>query len=211
MTDFLQFCAVSHSDSLKSTGFLFIDNERAVVLLNNAPGRADTSSLKDSWNHYVESEASILIIPRGKVTNTEIITESKKRQFHDSADYGIVIPGKLWSPKAEEYKSNIYLTAKRIFPKPIEKDCLEVHLYYFHMDKHRPDMDDVAQFVLSALCGAAYFNQRQIQLETATDYSLTSVLSIAPGAVDIVKPLKDYSEYLFIRIKKVIGALKEYA
>ena len=135
------------------------------------------------------------------------------RQSHKSPEYIIVIPGKavsFRSPKSSEYKNIIHDAAERLFPKPIKGDYVEVRLDYFHMSRRRMDMDNIAKCVLDALNGVAYVDDRQVRLQAATAYSLTSVVYIANGIVDLIKPLAQYKEYLFIRIREVHDALTAY-
>jgi len=128
------------------------------------------------------------------------------RQLHRSSEYRIVIPGKavsFRSSKSGDYKTKIKEVAKRIFDKPIIGDFVEVRLDYFHMKRRRMDMDNIAKCVLDALNSIAYKDDRQVKLQSAIAHSLASVVFIRQGMVDLVKPLAQYEEYIFIRIKKV--------
>lgn len=128
------------------------------------------------------------------------------RQSHKSSEYRIVIPGKavsFRSPKSGGYKAMIQEVAKRIFVKPIIGDTVEVRLDYFHLSRRRMDMDNIAKCVLDALNGIAYADDRQVRLQAATAYSLPSVVFVEQGVVDLIKPLAQYEEYLFIRIREV--------
>ncbi len=126
------------------------------------------------------------------------------RQLHRSPEYRIVILGKavsFRSSKSADYKAKIQEVAKRIFDKPIIGDFVEVRLDYFHMKRRRMDMDNIAKCVLDALNGIAYKDDRQVKLQAAIAYSLASVVFIQQGVVNLVKPLAQYEEYLFIRVR----------
>src|SRR3712207_4836416 len=125
------------------------------------------------------------------------------RQLHKSPEYRIVIPGKavsFRSPKSGDYKNLIRDAAQRIFARPIVGDIVEVRLDYFHLSRRRMDMDNIAKCVLDALNGIAYVDDRQVRLQAAEAYSLTSVIRITQGVVDVIKPLAQYEEHLFIRV-----------
>ena len=128
------------------------------------------------------------------------------RHLHKSPEYRIVIPGKavsFRSPKSGDYKKLIQQAARVIFAKPIVGDIDEVRLDYFHLSRRRMDMDNIAKCVLDALNGIAYVDDRQVRLQTAEAHSLTSVVLITHGVVDLIKPLAQYDEYLFIRVREV--------
>lgn len=127
-------------------------------------------------------------------------------QLHRSPEYRIVIPGKavsFRSSKSGQYKAKIQEIAKHIFAKPMIGDLVEVRLDYFHVKRRRMDMDNIAKCVLDALNGIAYKDDIQVRLQAATAYSLASVVFIQQGVVNLVKPLAQYEEYLFIRIREV--------
>jgi Holliday junction resolvase RusA-like endonuclease len=131
------------------------------------------------------------------------------RQLHKFSEYRIVLLGKavsFRSPKAGVYKSLIQDAANRIFVKPIVGDIVEVRLDYFHLSRRRMDMDNIAKCVLDALNGIAYIDDRQVRLQSAEAYSLASVIRITQGVVDLIKPLAQHEEYLFIRIREVDDA-----
>jgi Holliday junction resolvase RusA-like endonuclease len=128
------------------------------------------------------------------------------RQLHKFPEYRLVLPGKavsFRSPKAGVYKSLIQDAAHRIFVKPIAGDIVEVRLDYFHLSRRRMDMDNIAKCVLDALNGIAYVDDRQVRLQSAEAYSLASVIRITQGVVDLIKPLAQHEEYLFIRVREV--------
>ena len=128
------------------------------------------------------------------------------RRFHKSPEYRIIIPGKaksFRSPKSGDYKTIIQQAAKRIFTRPMSGDTLEVRLDYFLLGRRRMDMDNIAKCVLDALDGIAYTDDRQARLQTATAYPLASTITIEDCVVDLIKPLAQYEEYLFIRVREV--------
>jgi|WetSurMetagenome_2_1015567.scaffolds.fasta_scaffold110151_3 Holliday junction resolvase RusA-like endonuclease len=132
------------------------------------------------------------------------------RQLHSSPEYRIVIPGKavsFRSPKSGDYKTVIQEAAKRTFTEPIVGETVEVRLDYFHLNRRRMDMDNIAKCVLDALTGIAYVDDRQVQLQASIAYSLASVVVIDQGVVDLIKPLAQYEEYLFIRVRDVRSAI----
>lgn len=63
-------------------------------------------------------------------------------------------------------------------------------------------MDNVAKCILDALNGLAYHDDAQVRIESSTAYSLHEPVCIPGGPVDIVKPLAQYDEYIFIRIRE---------
>jgi Holliday junction resolvase RusA-like endonuclease len=128
------------------------------------------------------------------------------RQLHKSPEYRIVIPGKaisFRSPKSGDYKRLVRDAAECIFTKPIVGDIVEVRLDYFHLSRRRMDMDNIAKCVLDALNGIAYVDDRQVRFQSAEAHSLTSITFITQGVVDLIKPLSQYEEYLFIRVREV--------
>ena len=56
-------------------GFLYMKNERVVVLLNNVAQRAHLGPLQNIRRERVEPEAQILILPRRKVEKIELLEE----------------------------------------------------------------------------------------------------------------------------------------
>jgi hypothetical protein len=62
-------------------------------------------------------------------------------------------------------------------------------------------MDNVAKCVLDALNGVAYIDDQLATLQSARAHDLRKRVQIADGPVDLVKPLRDHAEYLFVRIR----------
>lgn len=122
----------------------------------------------------------------------------------DAREYRLVIPGRavsFRSPLAIVYKRKV----RRIFHQSLEIDPIEVgvecRLDYFHLHRRRFDMDNIAKCVLDALNGAAYVDDRQVSLQSARAHDLTRRIDIPGGPVDLIKPLKEHDEYLFVRIR----------
>jgi len=92
--------------------------------------------------------------------------------------------------------------------KPLSDDKLEVYMDYFRIRRRRPDMDNVAKCVLDALTGFAYIDDAQVHVQLSKDHWLELPVSISGGPVDLVKPLREYKEYLFVRIRAPFKRLK---
>ena len=116
----------------------------------------------------------------------------------------MVIPGEaisFRSQKAKSYKRRVRAKAREVFTKPLTEDRLEVYINYFRVSHRRPDMDNIAKCVLDALTGLAYADDAQVYVQSAKDHWLESPVSISRGPVDLVKPLREYTDYLFVRIR----------
>lgn len=114
----------------------------------------------------------------------------------------MVIPGEAISSrsqKANSYKSRVRAEAREVFTKPLTEDRLEVYMDY---------MDNIAKCVLDALTGLAYVDDAQVHAQLAKDHWLESPVSISGGPVDLVKPLREYKDYLFVRIRAPFKRLK---
>ncbi len=119
-------------------------------------------------------------------------------------EYRIVIPGKaasFRSPKARAYRKAIRQRARRLFPRPLPYEIIDVRMDYFHMGRRRVDMDNVAKCVLDALTGVAYADDKVVRLQTSAAYPLDQPVRLPGGPVDLIKPLARHNEYLFIRIE----------
>ena len=57
----------------KHVGFLYMKNERVIVLLNNIVEKADLGPLQSIRNVHIEPEADILILPRGQIEMIKIV------------------------------------------------------------------------------------------------------------------------------------------
>ena len=62
-------------------------------------------------------------------------------------------------------------------------------------------MDNVAKAVLDALNGVAYVDDRLVKLQSAKAHDLTRRVTLAAGPVDLIKPLRKHTDYVFIRIR----------
>ncbi len=67
-----QICAVSDGQ-FKHIGYLYMENERVIVLLNNIVEKADLGPLQSIRNVHIEPEADILILPRGQIEMIETL------------------------------------------------------------------------------------------------------------------------------------------
>src|SRR6266571_8120956 len=117
-----------------------------------------------------------------------------------------VVPGRavsFRSPDSPAYKSQVRTLARPVFPKVPTRDSVEVFLDHFHVERRRVDMDNVAKCVLDALSGVAYVDDRQVLHQYSRAHDLRDALSLRGGPVDLVKPLADYREYLFVRVREV--------
>jgi hypothetical protein len=70
----LPICIV-HSGKVHHTGFLFMENERVVILLNNIVAGAELGLLQNIRYEHIEPEADIFILPRSQVDSIELIGE----------------------------------------------------------------------------------------------------------------------------------------
>jgi Holliday junction resolvase RusA-like endonuclease len=81
---------------------------------------------------------------------------------------------------------------------------VELRLDYFHRSRRRFDIDNLAKCVLDALNGVAYVDDQLASLESATAHDLRRRIYIYGGPVDLVKPMRDHDEYLFVRIRLAV-------
>ena len=68
----LQACVVLDNKSVYY-GFLYMQNERIVVLLNNLVDNAELGPLQNIRREHIEPEADILILPRRQVNTIKIL------------------------------------------------------------------------------------------------------------------------------------------
>jgi hypothetical protein len=59
-------------------GYLYIVNDRVVVLLNNVSSKADLGPLRTKRTQHVEPEADVRIFPRSAVHHIEIFPPQRK-------------------------------------------------------------------------------------------------------------------------------------
>jgi Holliday junction resolvase RusA-like endonuclease len=119
-------------------------------------------------------------------------------------EYRFVVGGEaisFRSPLAKAYKRTVRRAARGCVPTEPIGDPLEFRLDYFHSQRRRFDMDNVAKCVLDALNGVAYVDDRLARVQSATAHDLRRRFEIHGGPVDLVKPLHDYDDYLFVRIR----------
>jgi len=133
------------------------------------------------------------------------------RLMRSFPEYRVVVPGRavsFRSSQARAYKRSVRTAARGVFARPLTDQAIEVYIDYFHRTRRRFDMDNVAKCVLDALNGMAYVDDRQIQLQAAKAHFLQSPVKIYGGPVDLIKPLRKYEQYLFIRIRDMRGTLR---
>lgn len=126
------------------------------------------------------------------------------RYLSRAVEYRVVIPGKavsFRSPLAGMYKRVVAKVAKRVFRRPLTDELIEFRIDYFHTERRRMDMDNVAKTVLDALNKIAYRDDRQVRLVAARSHSLAAPLRLAKGPADLIKPLRKHSSYVFLRIR----------
>ena len=126
------------------------------------------------------------------------------RRIVGAREYRFVVGGpaiSFRSPNATSYKRRVRLAAMSSLPKTPIASPVELRLDYFHPHARRCDMDNVAKCVLDALNGVAYVDDQLASLQSAQAHDLRRRIHIPGGPVDLVKPLCDYNEYLFVRIR----------
>lgn len=127
-----------------------------------------------------------------------MISKSRAREWR------LVIPGRAYSlrsPAAAEYKAQIARIAREVFPEPL-KCPVNVSLDYFHRGNRRMDMDNVSKCVLDALNEVGYLDDRQVEAQSSREHDLRNVVRLS-DAVDVIKPLRDHSEYVLVRMREV--------
>lgn len=119
-------------------------------------------------------------------------------------EHRFAVPGKavsFRSPRAKAYKEAVRrCMPSRMRERPLRTEC-EVRLDYFHSSVRRFDMDNVAKCVLDAMNGVAYTDDKLAKLQSATAHDLNRRFTLSGGPVDLVKPLRKHSDYLFVRIR----------
>lgn len=119
-------------------------------------------------------------------------------------EYRFVVPGKpesFRSRKASRYKKLVRKIARSVFKKPLNGGEINVILDYFHSSQRRFDMDNISKCILDALNGIAYKDDKSVRWQTSVSHFLGEPLLIKGGPVDLVKPLKKYDSYVFIRLR----------
>ena len=124
----------------------------------------------------------------------------------DAIEYRFVVPGhavSFRSPKAKAYKEKVRgCLPARLMKRPIRVGC-EIRLDYFHSSPRRFDMDNVAKCVLDAMNNTAYTDDKLARMQSATAHDLNHRFTLTSGPVDLVKPLRKYSDYLLVRVRLV--------
>ncbi len=119
-------------------------------------------------------------------------------------EYRFAVPGpaqSFRSPKAMRYRARVARCARPVFrSKPLEVP-LEIRLDYFHSSERRFDMDNVAKCVMDGLNGIAYEDDQLAKLQASKAHDLRSRIHLEGGPLDLVKPLRRYRQYLFVRIR----------
>lgn len=126
------------------------------------------------------------------------------RHVYSAPEYRIVIPGRAKSFRSKDaaaYKQEIHRVAKAALPERLSGRAIEVRLDYFHTGRRRPDMDNITKCVLDGLTGVAYADDRQVRVATAVAHFLGDIVQIYGGPVDLIKPLEQHDQYLFIRMR----------
>jgi Holliday junction resolvase RusA-like endonuclease len=119
-------------------------------------------------------------------------------------EYRFVVAGRavsFRSPSAKAYKRAVRRVARGFLPTNPIAEAVELRLDYFHSQPRRFDMDNVAKCVLDALNGVAYVDDQLACVQTATAHDLRRRVYLHGGPVDLVKPLRDHDDYLFVRIR----------
>lgn len=122
----------------------------------------------------------------------------------DAREYRFVVAGpgvSFRSPSAKAYKRKVRVAARGAVPTKLIAVPVELTLDYFHRNRRRFDMDNLAKCVLDALNGVAYIDDQLARVQSATAHDLTRLIHIHGGPVDLVKLLRDYDHYLFVRIR----------
>jgi Holliday junction resolvase RusA-like endonuclease len=118
-------------------------------------------------------------------------------------EYRFVVPGRAVSFRSQaamRYRRVVGRCARLVFGKPLDV-TLEIRLDYFHSHERRVDMDNVSKCVLDGLNGVAYSDDRLAKVQTSRAHDLRARVDLQDGPVDLVKPLRRYQEYLFVRIR----------
>src|SRR6266446_9106923 len=121
-----------------------------------------------------------------------------------ATEYRFVIPGpaiSFRSPKSGSYKRLVRRIAKGVFPSRVSSLPQVVFLDYFHRSRRRVDVDNVAKCVLDALNGLAYKDDQQVRVQATEAHDLRESFILPVGPVDLIKPLRSYPEYLFVRVR----------
>jgi Holliday junction resolvase RusA-like endonuclease len=121
-------------------------------------------------------------------------------------EYRLIIPGKAVSFRtgnAKDYKRKVEAEDRKIFKQPIIDKRVEMRIDYFHRQKRRMDMDNVAKCIMDALNTVAYSDDKQVSMQKSVAHPLNQVVRINEETIDIVKPLAQHEEYVIVRIREL--------
>ena len=119
-------------------------------------------------------------------------------------EYRVVIPGRpesFRSKKALAYKQAVRRFARQVLATPLPWEELDVRIDYFHAGRRRFDMDNIAKCILDALNGVGYVDDVRVRLQSSEAHCLLGPVSLPAGPLDLVKPLRDHDEYVFVRVR----------
>ena len=121
-------------------------------------------------------------------------------------EYRLLIPGSavsFRSPNAKEYKDTIGKIAASVFDEGPTESLVEVRIDYFHGSQRRCDMDNVAKCLLDALNGIAYVDDKQVKMQVSREHDYSAYTYVRGVPVDVIKPLQEHPEYVFVRVRAV--------
>jgi Holliday junction resolvase RusA-like endonuclease len=195
----LPLCRVQ-TNEFESMGFLFIRNDRHVVLLNHVPGDLDLGPFRERARTKNPSRLLISVIPGQGI---DLLQSISLRLMSQQQEYRLLMPGRpvsFRSRHAGAYKQSIRGIAERVLPKDPPKGMVSVHIDYFHATKRRFDMDNVAKTIMDALSGIAYFDDVVVSKQGSRAYYLGDPVFLLGEPLDLVKPLQQYEEYTVVRL-----------
>jgi Holliday junction resolvase RusA-like endonuclease len=121
-------------------------------------------------------------------------------------EYRFIVAGKAESFRtaaAPKYKAKVAQAASMVFAEPLANQMVEIRIDYFHLQSRRMDMDNVAKCIMDALTGIAYQDDKQVSSQRSSSHHLRKLFRLNDEPVDIIKPLKDYDEYVVVRVREV--------
>ena len=123
---------------------------------------------------------------------------------YSGPEFRFVVPGRavsFRSPLAMRYRRRVARCARAALPrKPLEVP-FEIRLDYFHSTERRFDMDNVAKCVLDGLNKVAYRDDLLASVQSSKAHDVRECTWLRGGPVDLVKQLRTYENYLFVRIR----------
>ena len=78
MKDLNPIVQVIGVDGSSRLGFLYMQNEHFVVILNNIVDKADLGPLQFIRREHIEPEADVLILPRSNVLEIKLLEEASE-------------------------------------------------------------------------------------------------------------------------------------